>query len=331
MNRAALKSNARLYLSRKYGDALGVAVLSSLIAGAGSILISVVGGAFNPLAQEVTWNSLAPVTGGTADVERMAEQLIASLNDALSNVWIVALLLLFSLFLLPLYRVLVSNVITVGRERWFLRASYVEYTPPFGTLFSVFKKGHYGKISVAMLWRAFWLFLWSIPPYLVLAIGLIPQRILLHHLLIHQGALTEGLIVRLSKQYGLPLFIFSLPMLLIVVALSLFFFVIAIRKRYQYRMLPYILADNPQLGARRALSLSKEMTRGKVGQLFLLDLSFIGWILLCLLCICLPWVTLHLFAPYYQMTWAESYRIIRDDAARRGILRMEELGYVRVG
>ncbi|HZK28812.1 MAG TPA: DUF975 family protein, partial [Clostridia bacterium] len=92
----------------------------------------------------------------------------------------------------------------------------------------------------------------------------------------------------------------------------------------------YILADNPSLGAKRTLNLSKEMTRGKLGALFLLDLSFIGWILLCLMCICLPWITLHLFAPYYRMTWAEAYKAIRDEAVARGMIRMEDLGYVRI-
>ena len=41
-------------------------------------------------------------------------------------------------------------------------------------------------------------------------------------------------------------------------------------------------------------------------------------------------MTLHLFAPYYFMTWAEAYKMLRDQAAARGIIRMEELGYVRV-
>ena len=53
MNRAALKSTARLYLSRKYGDALGVVVVTSLVAGALSILFSIVGNSFNPITQLV--------------------------------------------------------------------------------------------------------------------------------------------------------------------------------------------------------------------------------------------------------------------------------------
>ena len=331
MNRAALKSNARLYLSRKYGDALGVAVVTSLVAGALSILFSIVGNRFNPLTQLVLWDELAPLTGGAMDVERMTEQMLKSIESVLSQLWLVGLILGVSLIVLPLYRILVGNVMTVGRDRWYLRAAYVEHTPPFGSLFSVFRKGDYTKITGAMLWRSFWLFLWSIPPYLILFLGLLPQQIVFYHLLINRAALTEGLILRISKHYGLPLFLFSPLMLLAVFALFLVFMIIRIRKSYQYRMLPYILADNPQLGARASLKIAQDMTRGKVGRLFMLDFSFIGWVLLCLLCICLPWVTLHLFAPYYHMTWAEGYRVIRDEAAKQGILRMEDLGYVRVG
>jgi hypothetical protein len=123
MNRAALKSNARLYLSRKYGDALGVAVVTSLIAGALSIFFSIVGNRFNPLTQLVFWDELAPLTGGAMDVERMTEQMIKSIESVLSQLWLVGLILGVSLIVLPLYRILVGNVMTVGRDRWYLRAA----------------------------------------------------------------------------------------------------------------------------------------------------------------------------------------------------------------
>ena len=45
----------------------------------------------------------------------------------------------------------------------------------------------------------------------------------------------------------------------------------------------YISHDNPQMKANDAIELSMKMMKGKKGKLFLLDLSFIGWFLLCIL------------------------------------------------
>ena len=46
-----------------------------------------------------------------------------------------------------------------------------------------------------------------------------------------------------------------------------------IYKSYQYRMIPYLLAENPALPFREAMALSKAMTRGYKWKMFLLDLS----------------------------------------------------------
>jgi len=45
-------------------------------------------------------------------------------------------------------------------------------------------------------------------------------------------------------------------------------------------MVLYILADNPNIGAAEAITLSNEMTKGHKFDMFVLDLSFIGWYLL---------------------------------------------------
>lgn len=45
-------------------------------------------------------------------------------------------------------------------------------------------------------------------------------------------------------------------------------------KMYAYRMVPYILAENPQAGARNAIRLSRQMMRGNKWRCFVLDLTF---------------------------------------------------------
>ena len=52
---------------------------------------------------------------------------------------------------------------------------------------------------------------------------------------------------------------------------------------YSYRMVFYLLIDDPELGVSEALRQSKEMMYGYKTKLFCLDLSFIGWALLCIL------------------------------------------------
>ncbi len=49
---------------------------------------------------------------------------------------------------------------------------------------------------------------------------------------------------------------------------------------YRYAMAPYLMSENPSLGVRQAVDISKQMMKGHVKRLFCLDISFIGWALL---------------------------------------------------
>lgn len=51
---------------------------------------------------------------------------------------------------------------------------------------------------------------------------------------------------------------------------------------YSYRIAFYLMIDNPEIGVSEALKQSKEMMYGYKSKLFFLDLSFIGWGLLCI-------------------------------------------------
>lgn len=64
---------------------------------------------------------------------------------------------------------------------------------------------------------------------------------------------------------------------------SLLFIIPGIVKVYSYSMTFYILNDNPDITAREAISMSKEMMNGHKLDLFVLHLSFIGWYLLCII------------------------------------------------
>jgi uncharacterized membrane protein len=58
---------------------------------------------------------------------------------------------------------------------------------------------------------------------------------------------------------------------------TLLFIIPGIVKAYEYRMIPYILAENPDMKREDVFALSKKMMDGEKWHAFVLDLSFIGW------------------------------------------------------
>ena len=92
--------------------------------------------------------------------------------------------------------------------------------------------------------------------------------------------------------------------------LWLFLFIVpGLIKAYEYSMIPYLLAENPDLSASQAFSLSKQMTTGQKMDLFVLDLSFIGWGFLGLICC---GIGLLFVQPYPEATKAEVYLILKQ-------------------
>lgn len=91
---------------------------------------------------------------------------------------------------------------------------------------------------------------------------------------------------------------------------ALLFYIPGIVKSYSYAMTPYILLDKPELSATEAITESRMMMDGHKMELFLLDLSFIGWILLSLLTCGLLFFYV---APYMQAARAEFYRTLKGD------------------
>ena len=96
-------------------------------------------------------------------------------------------------------------------------------------------------------------------------------------------------------------------------------------KSYAYSMVPYILADNPNIGVNRAIELSNEMTRGHKLDMFVLDLSFIGWYILGMI----PFGLGVLFVnPYFNATNAELYLVLRKEALNNNLCSYEDLKLV---
>jgi hypothetical protein len=76
-------------------------------------------------------------------------------------------------------------------------------------------------------------------------------------------------------------------------------------KTYEYRMIPYILADHPDMDTKDVFAKSKELMRGQKWKAFVLDLSFIGWEILSMLTLRI--VGILYVSPYRNMTNAALY------------------------
>ena len=106
-----------------------------------------------------------------------------------------------------------------------------------------------------------------------------------------------------------------LLMYILVFLWSLLLIIPGIIKWFSYAMTPFILEENPELGAQEAIHRSRMMMRGHKFDLFWLYLSFIGWFLLSILTagIGLLWLT-----PYVDTSLAAFYEEVKADYALNG-------------
>ena len=92
-------------------------------------------------------------------------------------------------------------------------------------------------------------------------------------------------------------FIVGLLKYVFIALWSLLFVIPGIVKSYSYAMTFFIQHDHPDMTETDAITASREMMRGHKGELFILDLSFIGWYLLAALTFGL---LLFYVVPYHQ-------------------------------
>ena len=79
---------------------------------------------------------------------------------------------------------------------------------------------------------------------------------------------------------------------------------------FRYSMAYYIMMDNPELSAFKALSESKRMMVGNKFQLFLLYFSFLGWFLLGVVTLGLAFLWVN---PYFETAKANFYQDLKEN------------------
>ena len=79
----------------------------------------------------------------------------------------------------------------------------------------------------------------------------------------------------------------------------------------------FVMIENPEIGPMKAMNISKVMTNGHKADLFVMQLSFLGWSILCCLSggIGLVWLL-----PYEMTAFANAYTALKMEAINMGKL-----------
>ena len=100
----------------------------------------------------------------------------------------------------------------------------------------------------------------------------------------------------------------SLLYTLYVFLWSLLLIIPGIIKSYAYAMTPYVANDHPELDADDCIHESRMMMKGNKWKLFCMDLSFIGWAILCLFTLGIGFLWLQ---PWIESSHAKFYEELK--------------------
>ena len=116
------------------------------------------------------------------------------------------------------------------------------------------------------------------------------------------GVLFEGF-----QDYG-RIFVTMLLQAVYTILWSLLLVIPGIIKSYSYAMTSFILKDEPEMKNNAAIEKSMAMMEGNKMKLFMLDLSFIGWAILCIFTFGIGFLFLQ---PYVAISRAAFYEDLK--------------------
>ena len=151
----------------------------------------------------------------------------------------------------------------------------------------------------------------SLGSILVLPLQVVFYNVLLRAVRHSDGNWWDNAWEIIRKQYG-KFLLAELVRIIILVVVSIFTLLIGgIILAYAYAMVPYLLHDYPELSIREAMKISREMMRGHKWELFVLDLTFIGWIILSIFTLGLGILFVE---PYQQAARSAFYEDLKRDS-----------------
>lgn len=126
----------------------------------------------------------------------------------------------------------------------------------------------------------------------------------------HGNVEINDLFFSFSQRFGKDLLL-GLMITIFTALWSLLFVIPGIIKSYAYSMAYFVALDHPDWEWKQCIDESIKLTNGHKGELFMLDLSFIGWYIVGSFClgIGMLWVT-----PYHMTAKANYYEILKTNA-----------------
>ena len=238
--RGELKSRAKSGLKQYYWYGVLAAFVAGLLggnAGSGGVQISL------------------PARGYTSSIEEEFYY-----GDMAFNIGVILVALAVTLVIALIgwaFACFVSNVIWVGKCRYFTMSTMEQRNVGIEELFGGFKRGCYLNVVKVQFFRGLFEWLWS-----------------------------------------------------------LCFIIPGVIKHYEYYMVPYLVAEYPQMDRKEIFRLSKVMMDGNKFDTWVLEISFIGWDILGALACCIGGFFVR---PYKEATYAELYLKLREE--RLGLAR----------
>lgn len=305
--RAELKDRAKMCLSRYYWAAFLVSLIFAILSGFGGS---------NANTQRITsyleqnesgnsqtdQSSLIPgelggdgsLSGNTGSGLASGIELVPGLGDAYGpgagNAGsMVASNLFYRLFagaviISVVIGIFVQPLFEIGRNRFYMESRVTGQSAGIGKLFWGFSNGYLKLVGTQFL----------------------------------RGLITESVVI-LASLLGFLVILFNgvewigsvFWAVMICATIGAF---VSVYFQYCYLMVPYILAENPDMKTMEVLRLSKEMMDGQKWNAFVLGLSFLGWQLLgTLLC----GIGTFFVQPYVDATFAELYAVLRGPYSGR--------------
>ncbi|MBR5400578.1 MAG: DUF975 family protein [Treponema sp.] len=196
-------------------------------------------------------------------------------------------------FLFSVISQLVSFIINIALAHLWLVYSRSPDPVSLKVLFEGFNK--WGRGILAGLWQLLWLIIWG----------------LLCCVIFIAVAFPFAFIIKSSEA-----FISISPLLFIICCIPLLI------KSIEYSHLFYLVAEFPELGIRKALTISKLITKGHRMEIFITYLTFIGWVIVGIVTFFIGFLWI---SPYLNMTYINIYHALLKDALETGKVLPEDL------
>lgn len=206
------------------------------------------------------------------------------------NLMASVLIIGFVVLLSVAFSTFLTAPLRVGLKGFMLRSA--DGDTRLENLLSPFKTAYKNVVWVEFV-KKLYIALWSLLGLIPAAAGVyffdLHEKII--YLLKEQSPSVSSVISLTAMVYGtlIVTFIFSIPALI---------------KKLQYSMVDYILAENPHIKRRDAISKSKEMMVGNKWAYVKLIFSFVPWYIAANLMCCIGSLLLE---PYIQQTYAQMY------------------------